>query len=76
MNFTPEVEDEVILYAVSHKLDINLVNAPNKVWRDSTQTRTPTSPFQIGDSLIYTNQRYHEIVDLVDLYTTDPDITK
>ena len=31
MNFTPEVEDEVILYAVSHKLDINLVNAPNKV---------------------------------------------
>ena len=29
MNFTPEVEDEVIMYAVSHKLDRPLVNPSN-----------------------------------------------
>ena len=37
VDFTPEVEDEVIRDAVSHKSDINLVNPLNKVWRDSTQ---------------------------------------
>ena len=51
MDFTPEVEYEVISEAVSQTLYITLVNLSNKVWRDSTQTKTPTSPFQIGDSL-------------------------
>ena len=36
MYFTPEVEDEVIRDAFSHKLDRPLVNPPNKVRRDST----------------------------------------
>ena len=55
MDFTPEVEDEVIMEAVSHKLDIPIVNLSNKVWRDSTQTKTLTSPFQIGESIRLTN---------------------
>ena len=37
--------------AVSQKLYRPLVNPSNKVLRDSTQNKTPTSPFQIGDSL-------------------------
>ena len=37
VDFTPEVEDEVIRDAVLHKSDRNLVNPLNKVWRDSTQ---------------------------------------
>ena len=55
IDFTPEVEDEFISEAVSQKLDRPLVNPPNKVWRDSTQTKNPTSPFQIGESLRYIN---------------------
>ena len=55
MDFNPEAEDEVIREAVSHKLDRFLVNPSNKVWRDSTQNKAPTSTFQIGDSLIYKN---------------------
>ena len=55
MDFTPEAEDEVIREAVSQKLDIPLFNLSKTVWSDSTQARTITSPFYIGDSLIYTN---------------------
>ena len=55
MNFNPEVEDEVIMDAASHKLDIPLVNLSNKVLRESTKTKTPPSPFHIGDSIRYTN---------------------
>ena len=55
MDFNPEAEDEVIREAVSQKLDISLVKPREKVWRDSTQTKAPTSPFHIGDSLIYKN---------------------
>ena len=51
MDFTPEVEDEFIREAVSHKLDNYLANTSNKVWRDSAQTENPTSNFQIGNSL-------------------------
>ena len=53
--FTPEVEDEIISDTVSQKSDRPIVNPSNKVWRDSTQTKTPTSLFHIGDSLRYTN---------------------
>ena len=49
--FIPEVEDEVIRDEVSHKLDRPIVNKSNKVWKDSTQPKTSTSPFKIGDSL-------------------------
>ena len=38
MDFTPEVEDEVIRDSVSQKLDRPLFNPSNKVWTDSTQT--------------------------------------
>ena len=51
MDFTPEVEDEVIRDSISHKLDITLVSTSNKVWRNSTKNKTPLSPFNIGDSL-------------------------
>ena len=55
MDFTPEIEDAVIKEEVSQKLGRPLVNPSNKVWRYSTQTKNPTSPFQICDSLRYTN---------------------
>ena len=55
MYFTPEFEYEVIRDVVSQKLYKPIVNPSNKVWRDSAQTKTPTSPFQFGDSLRYDN---------------------
>ena len=55
MGFTPEAEDEAIREAVPHKLDTPLFNPSNEFWRESTQTKTPTSPFQIGESIRYTN---------------------
>ena len=55
MYFTPEGDDEVIMEEISHKLDRPLVNPSYKFWRDSTQTKTPTSPFHIFESLIYKN---------------------
>ena len=76
MDFYPDVEDEFIRYAVSHKLDRPLVNTPNKVWRDSTKTKTPPSPFKIGDSLRYTDVGHNEMVDLVYIKTSDTESTK
>ena len=76
MDFTPEAEDEVIREAVSQKLDIPSVNLPNKVWRDSTQTKTPTPNFQIGDSLRYTNEEHNGMVGLVDINTNYTKSTK
>ena len=46
MDFIPEVEDEFIRYAVSHKLDIPLFNTSRKGYKDSTQTKTPNSLFR------------------------------
>ena len=62
MGFTPEAENEVIREAVSHKLHIPLVNPSNKVLRDSTQSKYPTSPFQIGESIRYTNEGHTKMV--------------
>ena len=76
MEFTPEVEYEVIRDAVLHKLDRPLINPPKEVWRDSTKNKTTTSPFQIGDSLRYKNDGHNEMVDLVDLHTNYTDSTK
>ena len=45
MYFTPEVEDEVIRDAVSHRLYVLLVNTANKVCRESKQTPNPNSTF-------------------------------
>ena len=56
MDFTLEVEDEIIRDSVSQRLDIPLVNLSNKFWRYSKQTKTYPSYFQIGDSLRYTNE--------------------
>ena len=53
--FTPDGEDEVIRDAISQKIDRSLANSSSKFWRESTKTKTTTSPFQIGDSLRYTN---------------------
>ena len=47
-----------------------------KNWRYSTQNKAPNSPFQIGDSLRYTNQGHNEILDLADLNTNNPDRIK
>ena len=66
-DFIPEVEDKVIMEAVSHKLDRPLANPPNKVWRDSTQTKNPTSPLQICDSIRYTNEEHNEMLELMDI---------
>ena len=51
MNSTPEAEYDVIREAVSYKLCRPLVNKSNKVCRYLTQTKTPNSPFHIGESL-------------------------
>ena len=45
--------------SVSQKLYRPLVNPSNKVFRDSTQTKTPTPPFQIGGSLRYINEGHN-----------------
>ena len=76
MDFNPEDEDEFIREAVSHKLDRFLVKPSNKVWRYSTQTKSPTSPFQISNSLIYEHEGQNEMVELVDVNTNDPDSIK
>ena len=55
-NFTPEDEDEAIGDLVLQKFYRPLVNPSNKVCRDSKQTKTPIPPFQIGDSIRYTNE--------------------
>ena len=62
--------------SVSQKIDIPIVNPSNKVWRDSTQTKTTTSHLQIGDSLRYTNKGNNEILELVYINTNDSDSTK
>ena len=67
MDFTPEVEYEVIREAVSHKLDRPLVYPSNKLLRDSTQTKTPNSPFHIG---------HNNMVELVGINTNYPDSNK
>ena len=72
MDFTPEDEDEVIREAVSQKLDRPLVNPSNNFWRDSPQTKNPTSPFHVGESLRHTNEGHKKMVDLVDINTNDP----
>ena len=76
MVFTPEVENEFIREAVSQKLDGPLDSPSNEVWIDSTQTQTQTSPFQIGDSLRYTNYGYNNVLNLSDISTNDHDIHK
>ena len=76
MYFTPDVEDEVIREAFSHKLYIPLFNPSNKFWRDSTKKKTPPSPFQIGESLWYHNEGHNEIVDMVDININDHNSTK
>ena len=58
------------------KIDIPIVNPSNKVWRDSTQTKTPTSPLHIGDSVRYTNEGHNYMVDMVDLNKNNPDSIK
>ena len=67
MGFNQEAEGGVIREAVSHKLDIPLVNPSKNVWRDSTQTKVPNSPFQVGDSLRYTNVGHNDMVEIVDI---------
>ena len=52
MDFNPESENEVIRESVSQKLDRYIVKPSKNIWRDSTQTKDPTSPFHIVDSLI------------------------
>ena len=73
IDFPPEADDEVIIEAISHKLYRPIFNTRNKVWRDSTQPKTPTSPFHIFDSLRYTNEGHNEIVELVNVNTNYPD---
>ena len=73
MDFNPYIEDEVFRGAVSQRLDRPLDNPPNKFWRDSTQTKNKTLPFQTGDSIRYTNKGKHEMVELVDIKPTTPD---
>ena len=76
MGFTPEAESEVIRELVSHKLDRPLVNPSNRFFMDSTRTKSPTLPFQIGDSLRYTILLHDDMVDPVGVNTNDPDIIK
>ena len=54
--FIPEAVDEVIRKTVSHTLYIPLVNPSNKFWRESTQTKSPTSLFKLDNYKIYMNK--------------------
>ena len=76
MDFIPEYEYEVIREEFSHKLYKPIFNPSNKVWRDSTQTKTPTLPFHIGDSLRYTNEGHNYMVYLVGMNTNGHDSIK
>ena len=76
MDFNPEAEYEVIRESVSHKLDISLVKPTKKVWRESTKNKDLTSPFWIGDSLIYINEGHNDMVELVYVNPNDLDIIK
>ena len=42
VDFIPEAQDEVIIDAVLHKLDIHQFNPSKVFWRDSTETKAPT----------------------------------
>ena len=66
MDFTPEVEDEVIRDAVSYKLYIPIVNQSIKFCRDSAQAKTPPSSFHIGDFLRYINEGNNKMVYWMD----------
>ena len=46
------------------------------VWRGSSQTKTPTSNFHIGESLRFTNSVHIKMLDLVYIKTNDTDSTK
>ena len=59
--------------SVSHKLDRLTVNPLKKGCRDSTETKTTPSSFNICDYLRYINNRHNEIVDIVNISTNDPD---
>ena len=74
--FYSRAEDEVIRESVSHKLDRHLVNPSDKVWRDSNQTKTPTSPLQHFLYIRYTNEWHNDMVELVDVNINDPDSIK
>ena len=76
MDFTPEDEDKVIREVVSYKLDRHIVNPSKNVWRESTQTKAPSSPLQIGDSLRYTNEVKNEMVEILDVNKNNPDSIK
>ena len=71
MDFAPDVGDEFIRDVVSKKVYSILVNSSKTVGRDSTQTKTPTPTFQIGDSQRYTHEGHNDMVDLVDINTND-----
>ena len=74
MDFSSEVEEEVIRYEVLYKLKKSLVNPSNKFWRDSTQSKTPTSTLKIRNYLIYKNKGHNNMVDPVDINNNYPDI--
>ena len=61
MNFTPEIQYDVIKEAVSHKFYRPQVNP------------TPNSSFHISDSLRYTNYGHNEMLDLMDIKTNYSD---
>ena len=62
--------------AVSHILDTPLVNQPNKVCRDSNQTKILTSSFNISDSLWCKNYGHNEMLKLLDINKNNPDNIK
>ena len=62
MDFIPENKDEVIRESASHKLYRTLANPLIRVWRDSNQTKAPTSRFHIGNYLRYINWVNNEMV--------------
>ena len=55
INFTPDIEYEVIMEALSNKSDKPLFNISNTFWIDTTQNKTTTLPFHIGDYLRFNN---------------------
>ena len=65
------IQKQVIQWILTQRLNMelfltqirqNLANPSNRICRDSTQTKTPTSPFHTGDYLRYTNEGHNWIV--------------
>ena len=44
----------------------------NKLWMESTQSKTPASHFEVFEFLLYSSKAHNELVDLLEIDKEDP----